>query len=193
MAALGAGPSLPCAPFPFAEEAGLTGVSVCASALLSNAAAEEWKLACCPGAPGSCKRPGPTLAAAKVPARTQRVSCAATSRAQSSLQPRGRSPRLESPGSSRRELGKLISMTRPVARDGIKEGKACLHQELGFGRNGPNAAVHFFCYAVGVKNRLCAQNAEFYRPRHRHMQCIRPCRQPPPGLGLGSGRCRKSF
>jgi hypothetical protein len=146
-AAFGADLSMPRSPFPFAEEAGLTVTLDCASTLLSNAAAEEWKLARCPCTLGSSAASAPE----KVPARTRRVSCAATSRAQSSLQPRGRNPWRESPGSGSRELVNLMSMRGPLTQPGIKDGKGSLHQELGFGWTGPIAAGRFLPCPCGTK------------------------------------------
>lgn len=94
---------------------------------------------------------------AAVPGSTPRVSCAATSRAQSSLQPSGRNPRGESPGACGHESENLISMDVALAHGPIKEGKPPLHQELGFGRFGSPGHDPFFDLPLA---RECAYGAK---------------------------------
>lgn len=121
--------------------------SASVSTLLSNTAADSWKLE--PFQPcGPAARPSePVLRAdtdpGAIPGSTPRVSCAATSRAQSSLQPIGRNPRLESPVACGHESENLISMDTALAHGPIREGKARLHQELGFGGGSATKPVTF--------------------------------------------------
>ena len=139
---------MPSASFPFAEEAGLTSVSASGSTLLSNAAADSWKLKPdppCESLALQCEFAlvGPAVRLVVLPARTPRVSWAATSRAQSSLQPSGLNPAFASLGAKGRESENLISMDRPLTHVPIKEGKARLHQELGFDQIGQNEVCPF--------------------------------------------------
>jgi tRNA-specific 2-thiouridylase len=86
---------------------------------------------------------GPAVGLIVLSSSTPRVSWAATSRAQSSLQPSGRNPLLVSLGVKGRESENLISMNRPLTHRPIKEGKARLHQELGFDQIGQNGSCPF--------------------------------------------------
>ncbi len=79
-------------------------------------------------------------------------------------------------------MGKLISMTRPLARQGIKDGKARLHQELGFGRNGPNAKAHLFALPLRCKTAYVPKMLNSTGPDTGTCSASAPAASHTPGL-----------
>jgi len=162
---------VPFTSFPFAEEEELTGSSASASALLSNTAADSWKLKPFPpfgpDAPPSKSALRSETRPGVEPGSTLRVSCIATRRAQSSPQPSGRNPWCESLGSCGHESGNLISMSSALAHGPIKDGKAHLHQELGFADGALKASLRLFGlpltretpYGAGMQSKLDTDGA----------------------------------